>query len=247
MLVLLHGFCEDSSVWSDFLPHLSGVPTLCLDLPGFGTASLPHRSGMEVYAQAVHDALDAEGIERCVLVGHSMGGYTALEFAARWPERLSGLGLFHSHPYADPPERREVRLRGIEMLRSGKKDLYVAQLFPGLFAPTFVEARPDVVNALIFNGKQQSADAIVAALEGMMQRRDHQDTLRDLLCPALFLLGAEDALVPLEAALHAAALPDQADVQVLPGVGHMAMFEATEAAARAVREFWERTVQLGRE
>jgi len=241
-LILLHGFCEDSSVWSELLPHLSEVPTLCLDLPGFGVAPLPAEPGMEAYALAVRDALDAAGLEKCVLVGHSMGGYAALEFAARWPERLAGLGLFHSHPYPDPPERREVRLCGLEMLRGGKKDLYVAQLFPGLFAPAFAEARPDVVNALIFNGKKQSAEGIAAALEGMMLRRDHQDTLRRVPCPVLFLLGAEDALVPLDAALHAATLPDQTDVQLLPGVGHMAMFEATEAAARAVRAFWLRVV-----
>lgn len=238
MLVLLHGFCEDSSVWSELLPHLSGVPTLCLDLPGFGAAPLPAEPSMEIYARSVRDALDAAGLEKCVLVGHSMGGYVALEFAARWPECLAGLGLFHSHPYADPPERREVRLRGLEMLRSGKKDLYVAQLFPGLFAPAFAEARPDVVNTLIVNGKKQPAEGIAAALESMMQRRDHQDTLRHLPCPALFLLGAEDALVPLDAGLHAATLPDQTDVRVLSGVGHMAMFEATEVAARAVSEFY---------
>ena len=242
MLVLLHGFCEDSSVWSELLPHLSGVPTLCLDLPGFGTAPLPAAAGMEGYAAAAHDALDAAGIGKCVLVGHSMGGYAALEFAARWPERLAGLGLFHSHPYADPPERLTARLRGIEMLRSGKKDLYVSQLFPGLFAPAFAAAHPETVNALIFNGKKQSADAIIAALEGMMHRRDHQDTLRNLTCPVQFLLGAEDALVPLDFGLQSASLPSQADVRVLPGVGHMAMFEATEAAAQAVREFWQRSM-----
>ena len=237
MLILLHGFCEDSSVWSELLPLLSDVPTLCLDLPGFGSMSQMTASGMGGYAQAVLGALDTAGIEKCVLVGHSMGGYVALEFAARWPERLAGLGLFHSHPYADPPERREARLRGIEMLRSGKKDLYVSQLFPGLFAPAYAAARPDVVNALISNGKRQPAEAIIAALEGMMQRRDHQDTLRNLSCPVLLLLGAEDALVPLEAGLRAVILPNQADVQVLPGVGHMAMFEATAAAADVLRGF----------
>jgi pimeloyl-ACP methyl ester carboxylesterase len=242
MLVLLHGFCEDSSVWSELLPHLSGVPTFCLDLPGFGTAPQPASAGMEGYAQAVRDALDAAGIGKCVLVGHSMGGYAALEFAARWPERLAGLGLFHSHPYADPPERLAARLRGIEMLRSGKKDLYVTQLFPGLFAPAFAEAHPEVVNALIFNGKKQSADAIIAALEGMMHRRDHQDTLRNLSCPVQFLLGAEDALVPLDMGLQSATLPSQADVRVLPGVGHMAMFEATEVVVQALREFWQRSM-----
>jgi len=238
-LVLLHGFCEDSSLWDTLLPYLTDIPMLRVDLPGFGSAPLPDAPRMDVYARAVRDALDRAGIEKCVLVGHSMGGYTALEFAARWPERLAGLGLFHSHPYADPPARREVRLRGIEMMQNGKKDLYVAQLFPGLFAPAFAAEHPEVVNALIVNGKRQSAAGIAAALECMMDRREHLDTLKNMGCPVQFLLGSEDTLVPLEDALRAAILPEIADIQVLPGVGHMAMLEATEAAARAIKAFWQ--------
>jgi pimeloyl-ACP methyl ester carboxylesterase len=183
--------------------------------------------------------LDKIAAKKCVLVGHSMGGYAALEFAEKHPERLAGLGLFHSHPFEDSPERKEARQRGIEMLQLGKRDLYVAQLFPNLFAENFLKSNPNVVNALIDSGKRQSAESIVAALEAMMVRKNHEETLRRLACPALFLLGAEDAIVPPEQGLQAAVLPNIADLQMLEGVGHMGMFEAKEKSAKIVRSFWE--------
>jgi pimeloyl-ACP methyl ester carboxylesterase len=236
-LVLLHGFCEDSSIWKPMLPGLREASVLRIDLPGFGKSELPALSAMTAYADAVLAVLDAENIEKCVLVGHSMGGYAALELAARRPERLAALVLFHSHPFEDNELRKEARRRGIETLQAGKKELYVTQLFPNLFPPEFVAKRPEVLEELIFNGKKQSTEAIIAALQAMLGRRDHQPTLQKIETPVLFLLGKEDTLVPLEQALTASLLPGLASVHVLPEVAHMGMWEAPEQSAQILRDF----------
>ena len=238
-LVLLHGFCEDAAVWDGFIALLNNVRVIRVDFPGFGGSDLPVAPGMDVYADAVCAVLNDLSIETCVLVGHSMGGYAALEFAEKYPERLTGLGLFHSHPFEDTPERKEARRRGIDMLQSGKRDLYVAQLFPGLFAETFAKANPQIIDALIDKGKRQSAEGIAAALEGMIARKNHAETLRIAACPVLFLLGALDAIVPPEQGLQAAVLPNIAEVHVLPGTAHMGMFEAPENCVEIVRGFWQ--------
>jgi 3-oxoadipate enol-lactonase len=206
-LMLLHGFCEDQQLWAPLLPHLKSARLLSIDLPGFGGSDLPLASGMDVYAEAVCAVLNERGIERCVLAGHSMGGYTALAFARHFPERLSGLGLIHSHPFADDPVRKENRRRGIELLQAGKKDAYVAQLFPGLFAPAFAQQHPKIVEAVIARGRRQPAAGIIAALEGMMDRPDSLEILHSLRCPALMVLGEEDSIIPPNEALRTALRP----------------------------------------
>ncbi|MBL7776632.1 MAG: alpha/beta fold hydrolase, partial [Saprospiraceae bacterium] len=85
-LVLLHGFCEDASMWAPVLPYLSGLPVLRIDLPGFGASDLAIVPGIEGYAAAVCAVLNELNLPRCVLFGHSMGGYTALAIAAQHPE-----------------------------------------------------------------------------------------------------------------------------------------------------------------
>ncbi len=237
-LVLLHGFCEDHSVWDAWLAHLPTLPVIRIDLPGFDRSSLPPAADMRHYADAVLSVLNEHGIRQCVLHGHSLGGYTALEFAAHYPERLAGLGLFHSHPYEDQPATRTKRLRGIEMLRSGKRDLYVAQLFPGLFTPDFAREHANIVQKLIATGQRQSAEAIITALEIMLSRRDHTATLSNINVPVQIIQGEDDMVVPVKLAMATALLPAITDLQVLPGVAHMGMFEAPERTAAMVQSFW---------
>lgn len=238
-LVLLHGFCEDASVWDPILPYLQDVPVLRLNLPGFGESSMPDSIRMEDYAHAILSAVTLLGHQRCVLVGHSLGGYVALEYLRHHPEHLVGMGLFHSHPFPDDDEKKNNRRRGIETLQQGKRDLYVTQLFPGLFTPAFVKEHPEVIATLTEAGKQHESGGIIAALEAMIARPDHSVTLKNAEYPVLFILGEEDKLVPLEETLQAATWPVMSDIHVLPGVAHMGMWESTEESAEALKKFWE--------
>lgn len=242
-LILLHGFCEDHTVWHSIQSMLSPHTHLLVDMPGFGASDVPTPPDMRTYAEAVLAVLEDAGIERCILAGHSMGGYVALEFAAHWPERLAGLGLIHSHPFEDNAERKTARQRGIETLQAGKRDLYVSQLFPNLFPASFLANHPTLLKSLIDNGKKQSPEGISAALQAMIGRRDHQATLRNLQSPVLFLLGALDTLVPPEQGLLGALLPQLCDVHLLPNIGHMAMFESPEETAAILNSFWDFCIQ----
>lgn len=238
-LVLLHGFCEDASVWDDWRALLpKNIPVLALDLPGFGSAPLTAESSLEAYAKSVEAQLQREGVERCVMIGHSMGGYTALTYARKYRNRLAGLGLFHSHPFADTPDRIEGRRRGIDMVMSGKRDLYVAQLFPNLFSEKYKTDHPEILEKLIANGRRQSPEGIAGALKAMMDRPDQSAVFPAFTFPVLALLGREDALVPAVDTLAAASTAPVADVHLLPQTAHMGMFEAPEITAKTVSDFW---------
>jgi pimeloyl-ACP methyl ester carboxylesterase len=101
-VVLIHGFCESLSLWDDWQEDLvdEDLRIIRVDLPGFG-ASTATADNMDDYAASVNAVIKKVKIKRGILIGHSMGGYVTLALAATQPTWLIGVGLFHSHPYAD--------------------------------------------------------------------------------------------------------------------------------------------------
>src|SRR5688572_9753034 len=94
-LVLLHAFPLDSSMWRPQVEALGGtVPVVTPEFPGFGgTAAAAPEGYMDAAADAAASAMDAAGVQRAVVCGLSMGGYAALAFWRRHPDRVAGLVL----------------------------------------------------------------------------------------------------------------------------------------------------------
>lgn len=108
-VVFVHGFCEDSMVWDEFIPEIvaAGYNVLTLDLPGFGESEVVQDASVEVIADVINAVLVELQLSNIILIGHSLGGYVALAFAKKYADKLIGLGLFHSQPYADSEEKRK--------------------------------------------------------------------------------------------------------------------------------------------
>src|ERR1051325_7814449 len=97
-VVLLHGFCENKTIWEPFIFSLQERHTIInIDLPGHGKSAVvgPVHS-MDECAQIVKEILVSENIETACIIGHSMGGYVGIAFAALFPGAVKGLCLFHS-------------------------------------------------------------------------------------------------------------------------------------------------------
>jgi pimeloyl-ACP methyl ester carboxylesterase len=238
-VVLLHGFCEDSSIWVDFKTDLleDQYRVVCIDLPGFGSSELPQQNTIAYYAAAVNTVLESLDIKQAVLIGHSMGGYTALAFAERHPEKVLGIGLFHSHPYADTPEKKAQRLRQIQFIREQGHVLFVKQLMPGLFSESYSSHDSFLIKRLIHAATSFPAAGITAALEAMMNRPDYQEVLKNAAFPVLFIIGEEDNLMTEEQRWSPTTLPRIASIHLLKKTGHMGMFEARKRSQLIVREF----------
>lgn len=236
-LVLLHGFCEDSRVWEEWMEQLPQRPILRIDLPGFGNSGLPDDLTIEGMAEAVDFVLRQLNIEKCVLTGHSMGGYVALAFAEKHGEKLAGLCMFHSHPFADNEEKKAGRLKSVDFIKKNGHILYVRQMIPQLFAYDFSKGYQMEVNRLIHNATYYKPEAIIAALEAMRIRPDRSEVLKKIKCPVLFLIGKHDTAIPLDLSMAQVHLPEQASIHVFPTVGHMGMFSAQRETAKAFKEF----------
>lgn len=107
-LILLHGLASNPSRWSEFVEHSalrSHHALIRLDLRGPGGSAGPGAIGLEVWADDIAAVLDAQGHERAVLVGHSLGAQLGLHFARRNPQRAAGLVLI------DPVFRQALHRR----------------------------------------------------------------------------------------------------------------------------------------
>lgn len=236
-VVLLHGFCEDSAIWEGYAQGLPDCRLIRIDLPGFGASQYLPGASISDMAEAVHGIVVSLVSTPVILIGHSMGGYVSLAFAERYPYLLRGLGLFHSHPFADLEEKKAGRNKSIAFIDQHGHVPFVRQLIPGLFSPDYVAQHPNRVNYLIDRAGGYGAEAITTALAAMRDRPDRSHVLQGLNVPVLFIIGLLDSAIPHSQSMEQTYLPAVADIQLLDEVAHMGMWEAPEKSLRIIRNF----------
>lgn len=247
-VVLVHGFAEDSAVWDHQAEALkSSYRLLIPDLRGSGGSRSSRGSGrsealtgpisMESMAEDLRALLDQEGIEQCILIGHSMGGYIALAFAEKYPKRLLALGLFHSTTYPDSEEKKAARRKAIEFIQSNGAAPFIKQSTPNLFSAGTRSERPELVAATVERYSDLSPDSLIAYYEAMIARPDRTGVLTQLDRPVLFVIGAFDQAVSPQHALEQSHIPNLSHIHILENSAHMGMLEETERSNNILHSF----------
>jgi len=230
-LVLLHGFPLDHHLWDDVSSLLEDKFELILpDLRGFGestTVNAPY--SMDDYASDIAGLLDQLGIQKAVIVGHSMGGYVALAFAKLYPDRVSGLALISSQVIADPPDRKEGRYKSAADVAEKGIGGVVEAMTSKFTSDVRLQAAARVIM------EKQKPDAYIGALKAMAERTDSTSLLSTFKFPVVVVHGEADALIPVARAREVkAALPDSYYVE-LKDTGHVPMLETAKETADALR------------
>jgi len=227
-VLLIHAFPLDARMWE---PQRMGAGVLAPDLPGFGSAPMAGDT-LTMTAAARHclAAVDADGLDRVVVCGLSMGGYVALELWRQAPERIAGLVLANTRAGADTPEAAEGRRGLAARLRSEGNVL--ADAPPPLLAADADEALQDRVRGWVAD---QSAEAIAAAALGMAERPDSTQDLPGITVPTLVITSDGDRLIPAELTTPMAEQIPGARLEVLTGVGHLSNVEAPDRFTELLR------------
>ena len=247
--VLLHHFGGSRRTWAEVTARL-GQACTCVtpDLRGFGGSSAagPEATGdgprhtVEDAADDVVGRCDALGVDRFVVVGHSMGGRVAMAVAARQPARVAGLVLLAPSPPTPEPMSDEAR----STLAHARDDRASAErmvdhitgepkLPPHLAAAAVddvMAADPDAWRAWVEVGSRQDLTALVCGVT----------------CPTVVLSGDHDAAIPTEVVEREVVgrLP-RAELVRVPGAGHLLPLEAPAAVADAIRQMLARVTPPG--
>ena len=238
-VMLIHGFTEDHQIWKPVLKGLEKKYKWILpDLPGSGESPF-NKSLLQLkdFSGAINAILENEKIEWLVLIGHSMGGYISLAFAEEYPEKLRGLGLFHSSSYPDSAEKKEARIKNIRFIQKNNPALFIDQAIPGLFSESFKAAHLEEIRKLVERYANFSRESLVQYLDAMKNRPATTGVLKSILKPVLFIMGQEDKAVPIKDSLEQCHLPQISYIHILSHTAHMGMIENTSLCNSLIDQF----------
>ncbi|HET6274402.1 MAG TPA: alpha/beta hydrolase [Candidatus Cybelea sp.] len=242
-LVLIHGFPLTRAIWDAQADALaSGFYVLRPDLRGAGKSSAPEGPYlMERLAADIAALLDALGLERVAIAGHSMGGYVALAFARMFTERVSRLALVSSRLRADTADEAAARRAMADRVeREQSVKPAIETYLPHLLAPRTVAERGEVVERTREIAGTNSPSGVAATLRGMALRSPSEDIAEDLTAPMLLVTGGHDEVVGMEEARSIVATFPNGLLAVCEESGHLPMMEepkpCTEALERWLNE-----------
>ena len=264
-LLFVHGFGNEAHVWDDLAPSVAPYyRTLAVDLRGHGESDRDPEARYDYDAHVGDlEALTAAlGIERLVLVGHSLGGRIAMWFAGRHPERVAGLVIVDSAPELDARGTVRIQLdlqRGgsVESSGDGGPSFASEAEYRELLARQYPAAGRDALQRLAHHGLRARSDGRFEprldpawfrgrkrASESEMRERETRITevlwtaLAQVSCPTLVIRGAASDVVSAEVAERMAEdVLANGRLVVIPRAGHSVMIDNPDACRDALTEF----------
>ena len=231
VVVFVHGHPFNRTMWAPQYAAVraEGWRVVAPDLRGYGASTVTAGTvTLDVFAADLVAVLDHLAIERVVLVGLSMGGQIAMEFARRTPERLRGLVLAATFPQPETADRRARRQAMADRLLAEGMAGYADEVLPWMLAPASLAARPAVGDAVLRMMRTTDPRGAAAALRGRAERPDYRPVLDQVAVPALVVVGSADVFTTRGDADDMARRLAGGRLVWLEGIGHMPNLEAPE-------------------
>jgi len=273
-LVLIHGIGDSSATWAELIPDLARTHTVIApDLLGHGASDKPRADySVAAYANGVRDLLTTLDIDSATLVGHSLGGGVAMQFAYQFPERTERLILVSAGGVGVEvnPVLRAVSLPGAHLMLSTLQ-LPGMRLQVGLFLrlmrlldADLGQDAPELLNLVDALPDATSRSAFIRTLRAVVDWRGQAVTMLDRCyltegMPTMLLWGDRDSVVPVRHAYGAHKAMPGSRLEIFEGAGHfpfhsdparfLALVEAFTGTTRPAdwsREHWRELLRAGR-
>jgi len=227
-VVFVHGTGQDHSIWvlptRYFARHDRNV--LAVDLPGHGRSSGKPLATVEAIADWLIELLDAAGLGKAAIVGHSLGSLAAIAAAARHPDRVRAIALVGS---TLPMPVSEMLLEAAENNRHEAIDMLTIW---GYSKSAQLGGSPTPGHWMLGNGlrlmERAGPGVIYTDLNACNEYVEGSEHAAAVDCPALLILGERDMLTPPRTAAHLARILPDAETVILEGSGHALLAERPE-------------------
>ncbi|MFI6034526.1 alpha/beta fold hydrolase [Streptomyces sp. NPDC051315] len=255
VLVLIHGIGDSSATWAELIPDLARTHTVIApDLLGHGASDKPRADySVAAYANGLRDLLSTLGIESATLVGHSLGGGVAMQFAYQFPERTERLVLVSAGGVGREvnPALRLVSLPGAHLALSALRlpgmrlQLGLAVRLLKLLDTDLGQDAPDLLTLVDALPDDTSRDVFIRTLRAVVDWRGQVVTMLDRCyltagMPTMLLWGDRDSVVPVRHAYRAHEAMPGSRLEIFEGAGHFP-FHTDPARFRALVEEFTRT------
>jgi pimeloyl-ACP methyl ester carboxylesterase len=240
-VAFIHGAQHDHSVWilqSRYLAH-HGYSVLAVDLPAHGRSEGAPLTSVEAIADWLPALLDAAGVARAALVGHSMGSLVALDCAARHPARVSRIALVGA---AFPMRVSD------DLLAATRDDEPLAQDMVNIWSHSAYAHYPSnpgpgfwVIGENLRLMQRQKPGVMHVDFKACNDYAAGADRAAQVACPALFVLGRRDVMTPARSGRELAKVVKGARVAEVVGSGHALMAERPDEVLEALVAFLRET------
>jgi pimeloyl-ACP methyl ester carboxylesterase len=249
-VVLVHGLGGFAESWRHNIPALAKVATVfAVDLPGFGLSSKPPAGyRLADSARALHGFIQAMGLERLAVIGHSLGAAVGLTYALTHPARVERIALLgalvpgSSYRPSVPYRIAATPLLGELLALCGCAPVYRAAISRCFHAPVSAEVEFLVRESYVARTSPAAKAAYLATLRDVrrdiLERApDYHRALATLDAPVLLIHGQQDGVVAPGHAREAAEVLPRARVRWIDGCGHFPQIEHAEIVNSWLTEF----------
>lgn len=240
-LLLLHSYWG-SHVLFDHLAkaYSSKMKVIRIDFPGHGESGTPPLDyTFEKFSTILCELLIRFDVrEKVSVIGHSMGGYAALAFAAKYPERVESLVLMHSPVKGADIQSIKLRDREGRLLQKGKKDLLLQLTIPSNFAPENLVRMEKALILLAQSSNQVTIEGALRSIYAINHRANSLTTLKEAKYPILIIIGKYDNVYSADEQMNDANEIADAEVLMLNHSGHLGFMEEEELVIKKIDEFF---------
>jgi abhydrolase domain-containing protein 6 len=245
-VVLLHGFGASADSGNRFAKQLTRrYQVIAPDQPGWGASTRIESAsyGYPAQVERLHQFLSALGLKRVHLVGHSMGGFIASAYAARYPDEVITLGLIAPHGMTEPEPSELFRdvAKGDNWLVATTRPEF-DRLLNKVFAKR-PYAPKAVLNYLADHAIRNSAQSAKIFAEMQTNNPPLADRLANVTAPTWIVWGDQDRVLHVSSADLFRQGIKKSEVMIIPGSGHMPLVENAGACSKAWLAFVEKSRQ----